>query len=109
MAAAKRSGKPSDSERLSEFRVRKTGVRPDARGRVTLGGALQDSDYRVLVNQSGQILLDPVVTLSVPASEAWIWENPAVRASMGRALQQAAKGEFHNLGSFAKHADCDDS
>lgn len=109
MAAGKRSRMASDSTRLSEFRVRKIGVRPDARGRVTLGDTVQDSDYRVLVNESGQILLDPIVTVSVPASEAWIWENPAVRASMGRALQQAAKGEFHDLGSFAKHVDRGDS
>ena len=93
---------------MSEFRVRKVGVRPDGRGRVTLGDAVQDSDYRVLVNEAGQILLDPVVTLTVPASEAWIWENPAVRASMSRALQQAAKEEFHDLGSFAKFVDLDE-
>lgn len=109
MTAAKRSRKTGDATRPSEFRVRKVGVRPDVRGRVTLGDALQDSDYRVLVNESGQILLDPIVTVSVPASEAWIWENPAVRVSMGRALQQAAKGEFHDLGSFAKHVDRGDS
>lgn len=69
------------------FRPRKGYVHPDARGRLTLGSAAQNEDYRVLVNDRGQILLDPVVP--IPASEAWLWENPALRASMERALTQA--------------------
>lgn len=109
MPQAKRSPSSTPSARPSGFRVQKVGVRPDERGRITLGDAVKDSDYRVLVNEAGQILLDPVVTLTVPASEAWIWENPGVRASMSRAMQQAAKGEFESLGSFAKFAGGDKS
>lgn len=109
MPRAKRSDKSGRLPGPSGFRVQKVGVRPDDRGRVTLGDAVQDSDYRVLVNEAGQILLDPVVTLTVPASEAWIWDNPGVRASMSRAVQQAAKGEFESLGSFAKFAGDDKS
>lgn len=104
MPQAKRSSRSSRPPRPSGFRVQKVGVRPDERGRITLGDAVRDSDYRVLVNEAGQILLDPVVTLTVPASEAWIWENPGARASMSRAMRQAAKGEFESLGSFAKFA-----
>lgn len=104
MRPARRSQNVTDSPRPSGFHVKKSAVRPDERGRITLGDVVQDSEYRVLVNEAGQVLLDPVVTLAVPASEAWIWENPGVRASMGRAMQQAAKGEFVSLGSFAKFA-----
>jgi hypothetical protein len=86
------------------FRLHKRGVHPDSRGRVTLGSAARQSEYGVLVNERGQILLNPVVTMSVPASEAWLWENPAVRTAMRRALRQAAAEEFHDLGSFAEHA-----
>lgn len=85
------------------FRPRKGYVHPDARGRLTLGSAARDEDYRVLVNDKGQILLDPVV--AIPASEAWLWESPALRASMERALKQAEAGEFEDLGSFAQFAD----
>jgi hypothetical protein len=88
------------------FQPRKGFVRPDARGRVTLGPAARDADYRVLVNDRGQILLDPVVT--VPASEAWLWENAALRVSMNRALLEAEAGQFQDLGSFAQFADDDD-
>lgn len=85
------------------FKLRKGYVHPDARGRLTLGAAAQDADYRVLVNERGQILLDPVVP--IPASEAWLWENPALRASMERALSQAEAGDFDDLGSFAQFVD----
>ena len=88
------------------FQPRKGFIRPDARGRMTLGSAAQDADYRVLVNEKGQILLDPVV--SIPASEAWLWKSPALRASMERALSQAEAGEFEALGSFAQFASEDD-
>jgi hypothetical protein len=88
------------------FRPHKGFVHPDARGRLTLGSAAQDSDYRVLVNEKGQILLDPVV--AIPTSEAWLWKNPALRASMERALSQAEAGEFQDLGSFAQFAGEDD-
>ena len=85
------------------FRARKGYVHPDARGRLTLGSAARDGDYRVFVNDNGQILLDPVVP--IPASEAWLWESPALRASMERALKQAEGGEFEDLGSFTRFAD----
>ncbi|HZG44197.1 MAG TPA: hypothetical protein VEY93_14710 [Longimicrobium sp.] len=84
------------------FQPRKGFVHPDARGRVTLGPAARDSDYRVLVNARGQILLDPVVT--IPASEAWLWENAALRDSMNRALREAEADHFEDLGSFAQFA-----
>jgi len=88
------------------FQPRKGFVHPDARGRLTLGSAAQDADYRVLTNEKGQILLDPVI--AIPASEAWLWQNPALRASMQRALSHAEAGEFEDLGSFAQFASDDD-
>jgi hypothetical protein len=94
---------PPVSTEQGGFRLRKRSVHPDARGRITLGDAVGDAEYRVLVNDAGQILLDPVVTLAVPASEAWLWQHEGVRASMDRALEQAARGEFHDLGSFAEY------
>jgi hypothetical protein len=100
---------PMHAENFKDFgfTVRKEHVQPDGRGRLALGPTLANPDYRVLVNDAGQILLDPVV--SIPASEAWPSENAAVRASMDRALQQTAEGDFHNLGSFAQYTDEDDA
>jgi len=41
----------------------------------------------------------------IPASEAWLWENSALRASTERAMKQADAGEFEDLGSFAHFAE----
>ncbi len=97
---------PSDTIRRLGFQPRKGYVHPDARGRLTLGAVARDADYRVLVNDKGQIFLDPVVP--IPASEAWLWESPALRASMERALSQAEAGDFEDLDSFADFVDEDD-
>lgn len=88
------------------FEPRKGFVQPDSRGRLALGSVAKAADYRVLVNERGQILLDPVV--AVPVSEAWLWESPALRASMERALGQASEGQFEDLGSFAQFVDEDE-
>ena len=92
-----------DAFTSSGFKARKGYVHPDARGRVTLGSAAERTDYRVLVNERGQILLDPV--LSIPRSEAWLWESPSLRASMERALNQAEANDYEELGSFAPFVD----
>jgi len=82
-------------------------VRPDAKKRVTLGKALsafeEDVRFDVYRNDSGQIVLDPQV--SIPASEAWLYRNPEALASVRRGLQQAAEGKTIYLGSFAQYAD----
>ncbi|MEX2572509.1 MAG: hypothetical protein WD737_14510 [Gemmatimonadota bacterium] len=85
------------------FRPHQGYVHPDMHGRLTLGSAAKDAEYRVLVNDRGQILLDPVV--AIPASEAWLWENPALCASMERALKQAEAEGFEDLGSWGRFAD----
>ena len=88
------------------FLPRKGYVHPDARGRLTLGSAAKDADYRVLINDKGQILLDPLIP--IPESETWLWQNPALRASMERALRQAEANEFEDLGSFERFVDEDE-
>lgn len=81
-------------------------VRPDAKKRVTLGKALAGLDeevrFDVYRNETGQIVLDPQV--SVPASEAWLYRNPEALAAVRRGLQEAAEGKTVSLGSFASYA-----
>lgn len=82
-------------------------VRPDSKRRLTLGKALAglDDDVRfdVYRNPSGQIVLDPQV--SIPVSEAWLYRNPKALAAVRRGLQEAADGKAIAVGSFAKYAD----
>lgn len=78
----------------------------DKKRRVTLGMAVpvppEGVRFRVYANKLGQILLDPVK--SVPAHEAWIYENPERIASIRRGIAQAEAGQLVsiNLGSEGK-------
>ncbi|MFA7340322.1 MAG: hypothetical protein WC028_26305 [Candidatus Obscuribacterales bacterium] len=68
---------------------------PDKKHRVSLGTGIKTPSgvrYKVMHNEYGQILLDPVK--SVPAREAWIYENPERLESIKRGIAQAEKGEL---------------
>jgi hypothetical protein len=88
----------------AEFELMNEIVKPDAKKRLSLGGAVMEeaAAYNVYRNQLGQIVLDPVK--AVPAYETWIYENPKVLASIKRGLADSAKGRTIKLGSFARHA-----
>jgi hypothetical protein len=81
-------------------------VRPDAKKRLTLGKALagldEDTRFDVYRSETGQIVLDPQV--SIPASEAWLYRNPDAIAAVRRGLQDAAEGKTVSLGSFSAYA-----
>jgi len=81
-----------------------SGLAPDSKKRVSLSKALSDAGvtFNIYVNKLGQIVLDP--QKSIPAHEAWIFEDKKILASVKRGLKQAARGKTRSLGSFAKHA-----
>jgi hypothetical protein len=82
---------------------------PDSKHRVTLGSAVQTPPgvrYKVLQNEAGQILLDPIK--SVPAYEAWVWENPERIASIQRGIKQAQAGKVVKIDLSAYSDDDDD-
>ncbi len=85
-----------------KFRVVEDIVQPDSQGRLTLELVARAKSYRVMVNDAGQILLDPVV--GIPERELWLWQNPDALASVQRGIQQSAAGETHDLGSFTQYA-----
>ena len=60
------------------------------------------AEFRILINGDGQILLDPVVVMS--EREVWLYKNPHALASVMQGLREAAAGEVHDLGTFAKDA-----
>jgi len=85
-----------------DFRVVKESIRPDERGRITLGQALKAKNYRLMVNDAGQILLDPVTTIS--ERELWLWQNSAALASVQRGIKQSGAGRGRDLGDFSQYA-----
>lgn len=49
-------------------------LRPDAKGRITLGEIANNvSSYRVIVEKGGKVILEPYV--EIPLSEKWIFDN----------------------------------
>lgn len=85
------------------FRVIKEIIQPDSRGRISLGTEAKSKTYRVLTNDLGQILLEPVV--AIPESEAWLFKNPEALSAVKQGLQESAEGLTTSLGSFAEYAD----
>lgn len=73
-------------------------LRPDERGRIPAKKTLEKSSvsanhpdgYRSYVNEFGQILLDPVVT--VPARERWLHRNPVAFAALKAGIASVKSG-----------------
>jgi hypothetical protein len=80
----------------------------DKKNRVSLGPAIQTPPgvrYKVMRNEAGQILLDPVK--SVPAYEAWVWEDAQRIASIKRGIAQAEAGKVVSV-DLAAYSDDDE-
>ena len=77
-------------------------VRPDAKGRVTLGALAKGvSSYRISAEADGRLILEPYV--EIPARERWVYDNPQVLASLERGIADAAAGRVKSRGSFSKY------
>jgi hypothetical protein len=72
-------------------------AKPDSRHRVVLPGNLVKEDiiYHIYSNELGQILLDPQVT--IPASEAWIFQNPEILKLVKQGLSDASEGRVSKI------------
>jgi len=75
-------------------------VKPDAKHRVVLPGSLVKKDvvYQIYTNLSGQIILDPQVT--IPASELWVFKNRETVEMLDRGMAESQSGETTGYGSF---------
>ena len=92
---------------MSEATAKKTiQVRPDSKGRITLGKYAEGiSSFRLSEQADGAFLLEPMV--EIPASEKWLFENKKALNSVKKGLSQSASGKTKSRGSFAKYTDED--
>ncbi len=75
----------------------------DSKNRITLGGRLTKligrrmnvEAYQIFIAKTGDILLRPSV--SVPASEAWVYQNPEVVGKVRRGLEEAREGKTERV------------
>ena len=72
-------------------------VKPDTKKRIVLPDALvrEGIIYHIYHNSIGQIVLDPQVT--IPASEAWLFNNPDALALVRQGLSDAAQGRVSKV------------
>ena len=72
-------------------------VKPDTKRRVGLPKSLVKDGvtYHIYSNIYGQIILDPQVT--IPASEAWLFNNPEALELVKQGLADAAAGRVSKI------------
>ncbi len=72
-------------------------VKPDTKKRIVLPDALvrEGIIYHIYHNSIGQIILDPQVT--IPASEAWLFNNPDALALVRQGLSDTAQGRVSKV------------
>ena len=80
-------------------------LRPDTKGRVTLGPLAKGvSGFQMFVDQENhKIVLLPLK--EVPAHEQWLYLNETALKKVKAGLKAAEKGKLVYKGSFAKYAD----
>jgi hypothetical protein len=83
--------------RDQDFKKVSSSVKPDAKNRVVLRHIHIEEGitYHLYKNSLGQIVLDPQV--SIPASEAWLFNNPEAQASVRKGLVDAEKGRVSKV------------
>jgi predicted transcriptional regulator len=82
-------------------------VRPDSKGRITLGEFAKGvSSFILQQDADGSLHLEPQV--EIPAREKWLYENPEALASIRRGLADAKAGRVVKRQSYAKYAKEDD-
>ena len=73
----------------------------DAKKRISLGEKLlkfiskTPEAYKVFIDKEGNILLRPVVT--VPADEAWIYQDPKVIGRIRQGFAEAKQGKLEKI------------
>lgn len=81
-------------------------VRPDSKGRITLGHLADGvSGYSITETKDHKLILEPLV--EIPAREKWLFDNKTALAQVKHGLKDAAAGRLTKKGSFAKYADDD--
>ena len=104
------NGQHPESVRVNEEFITVDTRFMDAKHRITLSGKVMKGSvlktkkidsYQILVCKNGDILLRPAV--SIPAREAWIYENPKVTGMICKGLNEAKQGKVqkvHDLDGF---------
>lgn len=79
-------------------------VRPDAKGRITLGHLADNiSGYTVTETTDHKLILEPLV--EIPAREKWLFDNTTALNQLKQGIKDAEDGKLSKKGSFASFVD----
>ncbi len=80
-----------------DWKIVNDAMKPDAKRRVVLPSTVVGKGvmFHVYCNSKGQILLDPQVT--IPLSEAWLFNNPVALGLVKQGLSDVAKGKVSKV------------
>ena len=68
-------------------------LRPDAKGRVTLGSLAKGATgFAVSIDKHQRIVLEPLI--EIPAHEKWLFDNKAALSQVKKGVDDAAKGNI---------------
>lgn len=83
--------------------AKETLLRPDAKGRITLGKMAEGvSSFRATYDKGTHIImLEPYA--EIPFQEKWLFENKEALKSVRKGLLESSKGQIKDLGSFSKY------
>lgn len=82
-------------------------LRPDSKGRITLGVLAKGvSSFVVSKQDDGRLTLEPYK--EIPAREAWVFESPEAIGKVRQGLADAAAGRLRNRGDFSRYAEDED-
>lgn len=85
------------------MQLKKITVRPDAKGRITLGSLARGvSSFSVTETVDHKIILEPYA--EIPAREKWLFNNKEALKKVKKGIQEAADGLLVDRGSFVKFA-----
>lgn len=76
-------------------------VRPDAKGRITLGVLARGISSFDVIEEGNKIILIPYA--EIPAKEKWLFDNKNTLAKVKQGLKESSEGKVRSLGSFKKH------
>ena len=84
-------------EKSRDWKRVNSDIKPDTRRRVVLPNFIvrKGVTFHAYYNSVGQILLDPQVT--IPLSEAWLFNNPDALALVKQGLLDVAQGKVSKV------------
>lgn len=78
-------------------------VRPDSKGRVSLGALAAGVSSFTIIKDHGRLILEP--NIEIPAQEKWLWDNKQALKQVKKGLHDSAAGRIKSRGDFKKFAE----